>query len=443
MSNIITMKLPHSADISQLLPFRKQQSTVARTVYSFVSSNPNSKEIEIRQHVNSCLEDYLTSCDSWLVQSALRMGKGQADADIALDKVHRSPKPLSGRRIFGGRKNFMDFQNKKITKEQYSAKRLSNFYSVGEAPQYGNRKVNFLEDRLVIKPRLGIAVEILLPDLRGKYKEYYTALILASTNKELPITVSVSDSHVLLSFDPDKLTKRSTPIKGRHLGVDVNPNYIGISYFDENHTILDTQLFDLSSLTGKHANHPKLKHEIREIAHAVVRKANHFRIDAAFVENLGFKQGDNGLGKNYNRLCGNQFLYTEFFRILGKFIATKFVVAAYSSTVGNVLNPTFPDPVASSIEIARRGYQYSIMRNSRGFYPNLPKIEDLQRRWKDVVFPIFKTWIEIHEFLKDTRLRYRVPFDTKGFESISYFKSKKSNVKQRHWIGKNYHVFDL
>lgn len=439
---MLTMKIPHFVDISLLLPYRKQQSSVVRSVYSFVSANPKAKELDIRNYIRERMSSYLTLCDSWLMQSAIRMGKGQADADIALDKDHRK-KQLSGKRIFGGRKNFMDFQSKKISREEYQTKRLCDFYTIGEALQYGNRKVNFLEDRIVVKPERGVSLDVPLPRLRGKYLSQYNALVLAAANREMPITVQLSETHVYLSFDSSKLTTKPQTIKNRHLGVDVNPNYIGVSFFDSDHTILDTQLFDLSTLTGKHANHAKLKHEIREIAYDVIRKAIHYQIDLAFIEKLEFKQGDKGLGRNYNRLCGNQFLHREFFRILSKFITTKEVAAAYSSTVGNVRNSTFPDPIAASIEIARRGYEYSILKNTRGFYPKLPQTKELQCRWKDVAFPNFETWIEVHEFIKSAKLRYRVPFEVKGFELTSYFKSNKSGVKLRHWIGKNYHLFDL
>lgn len=76
-----------------------------------------------------------------------------------------------------------------------------------------------------------------------------------------------------------------------------------------------------------------------------------------FVEELKFDQGDKKKGKAYNRLTSNQFLFNEFIRMLTKFGNVKLVNAAYSSTIGNIVHHQYPDPVAASMEIARRGIE--------------------------------------------------------------------------------------
>ena len=50
--------------------------------------------------------------------------------------------------------------------------------------------------------------------------------------------------------------------------------------------------------------------------------------------------------------------YPDFVSILEKYFKINSVNAAYSSTIGNILNDMYADPVASSIEIGRRGYEF-------------------------------------------------------------------------------------
>jgi hypothetical protein len=52
--------------------------------------------------------------------------------------------------------------------------------------------------------------------------------------------------------------------------------------------------------------------------------------------------------------------------------------------------------------------------------------EALQRRWKDVAMPIFKSWIELHNFLKETGMKYRVSIPDIGMFRL--FSSVSSNV---------------
>ena len=98
--------------------------------------------------------------------------------------------------------------------------------------------------------------------------------------------------------------------------------------------------------------------------------------------------------------------------MLAKFGKVVAVNAAYSSTIGNVVNESHPDPIAASMEIARRGIESRVVKASKRFYPPLVPKEVLQRRWKDEVIPDFSTWIELHNWLKATGLKYRVPIPT-------------------------------
>ena len=404
---MLTIKIPYTCNdpnyTTELHDLRRVQSSCYRSAYQRASEGLAESEI------SKYCRDTFSELDWMFKNSAINHGIGQFKADWELAKFNK--REFNGSRIFGGKRNFFRRLKDLITHEEYQEHRLENLYVIGDKNNYGSRKFNFNTDTITFKPNRKSHYELILPNLHGKYLKSYQNLVIAATKKLLPITVELNDKEIFLSFDEKVLdtTKPKKIISGRYLGVDLNPNYIGVSYFNENQELLDTQLYNFKSLTGKKANHDKLKHELREVAIAIGTLAQHYQIQYFFVEDLSFKQGDRGLGKNYNRLVKNQFLINEFSRMLAKFGKVVAVNAAYSSTIGNVVNEAYPDPIAASMEIARRGIESRVVKGSKRFYPPLVPKEVLQRRWKDEVIPDFSTWIELHNWLKETGLKYRVP----------------------------------
>ena len=418
-----TIKLPFTQDNElfedYLNDLQRIQSSIYRIAYNRASEGLH--EIEIRAQIRNLFPDV----DSWIAQSAIKKGIGQFKADWELAKFKKQE--FKGTRIFGGKKNFLRRLKNLITKEEYQEHRLETLYLIGESPQNGNRKFEFNTNSITFKPKKGIQFELQLPNLHGFYNRDYASLIEATTNKAIAVTVSLDKTTIFLSYDETKLKtiKSKKIITGRYLGIDLNPNYIGVSYFDECQQLLETKLYNFTNLTGKNINLDKLKHEIREVAIDIGRKAQHYQLQYLFVEDLCFKQGDSGKGKGFNRLTKNQFLINEFTRMLSKYGKVVKVNAAYSSTIGNIVNENYPDPIAASMEIARRGIESRVVKGSKKFYPPLVSQEGLQRRWKDVVFPIFNTWIELHDFLKKTGLKYRVSIpDIDMFRIFSNINSK-------------------
>jgi hypothetical protein len=422
--NMTTMKIPHSSDVSALLPFRKEQSKIYRLSYKLASYG--LPEIQIRHDLKEKSINYDLT-DSWLMQSAIKRALGQFKSEMKLDEKNGTNN--AGKRIFGGKENFFRRLKRRISKEEYQSNRIENFRSIGEAPQSGNRKVVLDYDKIIVKPKSGVRIEITIPSLRGVYAKDYNKLVKMTKNKELAITVEINEKFVYISFDKALLDKKADIkplIKGRYLGIDLNPNYIGVSIFNEDTQLLDARLFSFTSLTGKKCNSDKLKHEIREVAIQIGRIAQHYQIEYLFLEDLSFKQGDKGLGKRYNRLVINQFLYTEFGRMLSKFGRVVTVNAAYSSTIGNILYNEYPDPIASSMEIARRGIESRTTRDSDKFYPTLPTKNRLLNQWKEAAGVEFDGWIQVHRWLKSTGMRYRVPIPS--IEMFRTFVSKHSSV---------------
>ena len=426
--NMYTMILPYEAATDEVEDFtrvtneiRREQSSAYRVAYNQARYGVTESSIEDHLETQS-----RPSLDSWYIRSAMKHAVGQFKADFERakqQKLDESPK-----RIFGGKKNFQRRAKGLISKEEYQQNRLERLMSIGEANQRGNRKFDFNARSITFKPRRGVAFELILPELRGKYKEHYDQLVVMAHNKGIPITVQLDEKNIYLSFDLNKLNPPVDlkVIKGRYLGIDLNPNYIGVSYFNENKELIECELYNFNELTGKNINADKLKHEMREVAIRIGNKARHYQIEYLFVEELNFGQGDKRKGKNFNRLTGNQFLHNEFKRMLAKFGTLKEVNAAYSSTIGNIVYSNYPDPIAASMEIARRGIESRIVISSGKFYPPMISSSVLHNRWKEHEVPEFDTWIDLHRWIKQSGLKYRV--DIPGVSMFRELTSHKSGV---------------
>jgi hypothetical protein len=102
------------------------------------------------------------------------------------------------------------------------------------------------------------------------------------------------------------------------------------------------------------------------------------------------------------------------------------VNAAYSSTIGNVLYTNLPDPVAASAEIAQRGYRLVIAKNKK-FYPDIPNAQYLEDLWKETEGKTFGDWKELHSWIKESKVKYRVSLPNEEF--FRKFQSTSSGVK--------------
>jgi len=102
------------------------------------------------------------------------------------------------------------------------------------------------------------------------------------------------------------------------------------------------------------------------------------------------------------------------------------ILPYYSSFIGNLTNPNLPDPVAASVEIARRGYNVIILRNKQ-FYPELIKVEVLKNLWKKDLEWIYSSWKELFILVKNSEMKYRVPFSEENVFRV--LKTKKTKIK--------------
>lgn len=383
-------------------------SSIVRVAFNRYQDGMDEKEV--RAYCNSMFNH-----NSWFIQSAVKEA-------AALYKLNGEKRIL-----FGGKNNLHQYLIGLIDKATFKYRRMFPIGIQGEKLHKGNRLFVFDLDnqRLTYKPSKDRHVEIqFLPMKKKIANELAKVQELASQNK-ITVSVKMSDKYVWLTYDESLIydAKFKKLQARRVLGIDMNPNYIGLSIieFDRNDDfkVLHKQVFDLSKLTissGKTSTDSKskyitnkLKHETISIAHEISKLVDVWKCKTLAIEDLSIKPKDQKKGKHLNKLCNNKWERRLFVNKL-KMLASlhKFglveVNPAYSSIVGNFAygSENTPDMVAASIEIARRAYK----KFEKGwFYPSF-HVETPNEQWKQTLDGV-TTWKKLFYKIKETGLKYR------------------------------------
>lgn len=399
---------------------QRQQSALIRTAYK--AGLKDVKEKELRSIINDKFKNKpaYNLMDSWFIQSAIYNGLGSAKADLSLGVTSR---------IYGGLKNLGDKASNKIGYTEFRERRNCPLYLIGEAPGKGNRKFKFIStESIEFRPHKGKVISIKLPKFRKNYAKKLEAVFEKSNAKGCPITISLTSEYICFSFEDSVVENVPKKIETRYAGIDLNPNYVGVSVFD-GVNLMATKLYSMKNLTLKNGSDSKLEFETFEVGNDIVRFLQHFQVSKVFVEDLTkIRQSKSSpKGRGFNRLCINKWKREKLLRPINRVFGKNCIAinAAYTSTIGNVLNENLPDPIAASTAVARRGYELIIIK-SKKFYPELPEKKVIEDRWKKTDVPDFQDWKELHSWLKETGLKYRVDMpDVSMFRLLS---SRKSRV---------------
>lgn len=383
-------------------------SSIVRMAFNRYQDGLSEKEI--RAYVSQRF-----SHNSWFTQSAIK------EAQV-LYTIHGKKHIL-----FGGKWNLKQYLKGLITKEQFKQTRLMPVCSCGQAPNYGNRLFyfNLTNNCVTYKPSRGVRKEIRFCPVKKKLANELAKVQELASQKKMPVTVKFTDKHLYLTYDESLIYNEA--YKGlkhnRVLGIDMNPNYIGVSIieFDKNDEfkVFHKEVYDLTSLTkssgkasidkeSKYLTN-KLKYETIAIAHKINRLVDYWKCSKLAVEDLAIKPSDKQKGKTFNRLCNNRWerqLFVNKLKMLAGIHKYELVEVnpAYSSIVGNFAygNKNTPDMVASSIEIARRAYK----KFEKGwFYPKF-NVETQDEQWKQTLGGV-KTWKDLFRKIKEAKLKYR------------------------------------
>ena len=428
-----TLKLPYYTT-ENLTPMIKQYSNVVRYSYNRLMKNKSEKEVRLMcKSLNN-----INFLNTWLIDCAIEDAR----------TIKRQSK--NNKIIFGGRRSFINLLKNKITKEEFNTNRLRPINIKGEKLKQGNRsfKLDIIENnQIIFKFNRNNHIEFKLPRLRKNIKKllYKLQKLNEVKQKEIGYVYSIifDLKYIYISFEEIK-EKENQLNKYNCLGIDINPDNIGISILNNNNVIhiqefslnpIFSEIFNkkLSSDSDKMKYYQnKLKFETFEISKSISNLAKYYKCETVYIENLQFNQSisnkyNNIKNRKINNLWKRELFINNLAKRLNIFnIKLYFVHPAYSSFIGN-MKYDYTDAINASIEIARRGYEYRILKNKNKFYPSF----EVKHQWKEMATS-FSDWKEFYLEIKKSKLKYRVslnecPHSFRVFQQNSTHKSMVLN----------------
>ena len=397
----IKLKIMNSIDLDYEL---KIYNSVVHFAYNRFHDDSSVKEKDVRFQVNQLFKGTL---NSWLLQCAIKEGK-------SIQERSESKKV-----IFGGKSLYRRYLRKLINKEEFDKQRQLPISSQGEMLQKGNRMFDFHLDNqsLVFKVTRDKHIDIQLGHIHRNLQKELNKLNELCYSKKATVSIKLNKDYIWITYD-EKLLCNSVKFNdlkdNRVMGLDMNPNYIGLSVIEfdkeDKFQVLYKQVFDLKKLTDKNISKNKRQYEIIKICHTINNLVNYWKCKKLSIEELNIKSSDKGQGKNFNRLCNNVWdrsLVSNKLLILRNIYGYELIKInpVYSSFIGNLVygDDKTPDMVAASIEIARRGYK---KYEKNWFYPVF-NIDCLDERWKQTLAGV-KDWKNAFLKIKNSKVKYRV-----------------------------------
>lgn len=396
--------------------------------YAFNRYKDNKSEKDIRLLSKSISN---VPSDSWFIQCAIKKANY-----LFLSNKEKV--------IFGGKFNFFQRLKNKLNKDEFKSSRLFGIYSQGETLKCGNRKfkLDITNNQIIFKFSKSKHINLKLPILHKNYLYELINLEEQCNQKLSNFSIELKLDKICITFDDSKIYCSNYFGNSNIVGaIDMNPNYIGfsISKWDNGkRKVLLEEQYDLSYFTKnlhKSSNDAKNKYqnnkqifELKEIAKDIINKCKLYKVGKFGIEDLNFKVGNQGKGKSFNRLTKNKWKRDSLVSALKKLcLLNKIdfieVNPVYSSFIGSVLNEA-PDPIAASLEIARR----AMFKYIKGqFYPELIKTESLFNQWKESASWVYSSWKELFDIAKTAGVKYRRSLESFDFE-VFRLKSSKSMV---------------
>ena len=436
INNPITMKIKYSTDefnLKYIFNIREDFNKILRFTYNRVVENPkySTKELTAFQ---SKLKN-IDNCKSHLKNSCIYKSK-----EIYNQNKNDNPHKV----IFGGRKNFINRCKLNISKEEFVEKRTLPIYSVGESNR-GNRLFKIIDNHTIIfKPDKQHHIQLNLENIGKNREKTLLKLIELQKAKCISLTYELDLEYVYITYDNSIFEYHKYPVKtNRTMSIDVNPNYIGWSVCDWKQdyefNLIASGMFSLEPL-NKYQNSlsvssnsketkyitNKRRHEVIEIAKELFKLCKHYHCEVFAMEDLSMKASNLRKGKKLNRLINGQWNRNLLFQQIRKHILSSSttiveVQPQYSSIVGNLVNRKLelPDPVLASIEIGRRGHefscQYTFKRQQQDKTVILPKLETVKKsiiqslEELGIDVPEFNDWKELWSVVKKSKVKYRFP----------------------------------
>ena len=440
------MKIKYSCDEQSknlIKKYMKQYTSVNHYVYNRIQEGLSQKQI--RKQVKSL--NNIDLLDSWFIQCSFY--------DI----------PQKPKVIFGGKYNFYQRLKGNISKEEYKLKRLKPIYSIGEVVNKSvkaNRKFHIEQDlnTIIFKPNRLTQVQLNLIGV-GNRKYILQKLYLKQEQKQIKIAYKLDLEYIYICFETtDILNVKIEHINNRVMSIDMNPNYIGWSIIDwessddfniiksgiisikqinDKDNLLKNKGLNLESKERKYITN-KRHYETIQVVKNLVNKAIYYKCLIFSIEDLCIKHKDCNKGKHFNKLVNNQWNRNLFVNNLEKRcnifgIKLLKVKSEYSSFISNFLFRTLnlPDPILSSIEISRRGYEFynQYITKQKQIKKNIiqPEID----QFKDLYIKSLEEFglqdnqldfIKLYYIFKKSKLKYRLSIDQFNLQFSRIFSNK-------------------
>lgn len=426
----------------------KQYSSVQHFIYNRFADGFSQKQI--KDQIKSL--NNIQLMNSWFIQCAFY--------DI----------PQKEKVIFGGKKNYFDRLNGKITREQFKLNKLSSIYSIGEIVNKSVKSNRFFHleqelDKIIFKPNKETKIQLSLVGV-GNRISLLKKLYQKQENKEIKIGYKLDLNYVYICFEETDIQKFETKqIKNRVLALDLNPNYIGWSIVDwkseSEFKLVKSGIYSIKTindkdfeLKNKHLDsssperiylNNKRKYETLQIAKNIINKAIYYKCQIVSIEDLKINSDDKNKGKKFNKLVNNLWNRNALVNNLTKRcnifnIKLLKVKPEYSSFIGNFLyrNLQKPDMILASIELGRRAYEFynqyivktkEIKKNI--VRPNLTEFRELYLKSLEEfkLQPVWKDLIELYYEFKKSKLKYRLSIDQFNLQ-FSRSISLKSDISE-------------
>ena len=422
---MLTIKLPYKLInldnknvVSEMI---KQYNHILKSAIKLLQKDLSQKAI----YSQLCNHNNINYLNSRLILIAIGEAKSILDSAIELKKRQdRTNNNLTYKdiKIVVKKSNFIKRLKGKLTKEEFLLNKHLPINFEGEKLQKGNRNIGFniANNQIYIKQgaKQSKRIYLQLPILRGKHKQALLQLEYLANNYLAPTSVKLDLNYVYFVYS-ETLIKKSNQIENRIMGIDLNPNFIGLSiveYKSKTQNIIHTKLIDLSEL-NKNKNRNKVNHELIEICKSIEKIARHFKVSCVFSEDLRTLTPKNHKkGIKYNQLINNTWnrrlvINNIYKRCFLNGITFHIVNPKFSSYIGN-LQHEYHDAVNASIEIGRRGYELKIKKNANGIYPKKIELSTLTlHRWKEMDANTnlnLSSWESLFAQIKNSKMKYRV-----------------------------------
>jgi len=348
---------------------------------------------------------------------------------------------------FGGRLNLKRRTKNLISNEEWKEQRLYTISIQGETSRKGSRFFDFknISNGELLFKLESTDIKIPLRITTLKFKQELSLLQNLSNQKKISISVRLTYNKIFITYDeslmydnkfdyklfntnkPSNMTKEESKLYWRskyqehenklknnklerYLSIDINPNEIGYNLVDKNMNILDKGCYQI---TGK-VSENKRKFEYSQIIKDLFKKVRHFKVSYFIIEDLKNLNKDNFGNQNSNRKNKLEFKKNFIFSLIKRrcnetgTILRK-INPVYSSFIGNLTYQEY-DPIASSLEISRRGIdqynqgfklipdlhstkiftdkidKYCKLNEYKGFIDLFKSIRDKSYRRKDKIF---------------------------------------------------------